>query len=184
MSDTQEIFNILEDESSAEGRSAIARINNVDLAAAIRGMIGFSFQTHDGKVVLPTLTTDLKVPVSLDSAGIHSEAHGTVTPGGAGVRTLVVTATLTVDKLYKLDFLSGASTQTVLWEVEQVDDATNTVRHKFITGSGQFTDQMSAGCWEFDAGASGTQEVRLYGTQVKNNASDMNGTICLLQIGA
>ena len=182
MSEKDEVFNVLADSATGEGEAAISRIEG-EVAAAIAGLIGFAFKDSDGKVVLPQLTTDGKLPVSSDAAGVHSESQGTVTPVVAA-RTLVATATLTISKTYQLKFLSVASTQTVLWEVEQTDDATDTVRHKLITGSGQYTEQVNAGCLEFEAGASGTQEVKIYGTQVKGSASDMHGTICLLQIGA
>ena len=182
MSEKEEIFNILGNSATGEGQFAVSRIEG-EVAAAIRGLIGFAFKDSNGKVVLPQLTTDGKLPVSSDAAGVHSEAHGTVTPV-VGVRTLVATAVLTVDKLYALKFLSCSSTQTVLWEIQQTDDASDDVRHKLITGSGDFTEQVNAGCLEFDAGASGTQEIRIYGTQIKGSASDMHGTLCLLQIGA
>ena len=182
MSEKEEIFNILGNSSTGEGQFAVSRIEG-EVAAAIRGLVGFAFKDSNGNVVLPQLTTDGKLPVSSDAAGVHSESQGTVTPVVAA-RTLVATATLTISKTYQLKFLSVASTQTVLWEVEQTDDATDTVRHKLITGSGQYTEQVNAGCLEFEAGASGTQEVKIYGTQVKGSASDMHGTICLLQIGA
>ena len=183
MADANEIFNILVDSSSLEGEPAISRTEG-EAAAAIAGLIGFAFKDHLGQVVLPQLTTDGKLPVSSDSAGVHTEDHATVTPVGVLTRTLVATATLAVDKLYKLDFLSTSSLQTVLWEIEQTDDATDTVRHKYLTGSGSFTQQISAGCLEFEAGSIGTQEINIYGTQTKGALSDMHGTICLLQIGA
>ena len=182
MSEKEEVFNILADSATGEGEAAISRIEG-EVAAAIAGLIGFAFKDSDGNVVLPQLTTDGKIPVSSDAAGIHTEAQGTVTPVVA-VRTLVATATLTALKQYSLKFLSVSSTQTVLWEVEQTDDATDAVRHKLITGSGDFTEQVNAGCLEFTGGASGTQEVKVYGTQIKGSASDMHATICLLQIGA
>lgn len=154
------------------------------IAAGIAGLIGFAFKDSDGKVVLPQLTTDGKIPVSGDSAGIHSEAHNTNSTGGGG-RKLVCTAPLNFEKKYSLKFLSTSSTQEVLWEVEQTDDATDSIRHAYVSGgNAPYTNQINAGCLEFIAGDTGTQSVKIYGTQLKGPPSDMIGTLCLLQIGA
>ena len=154
------------------------------IAAAIAGLIGFAFKDSDGKVVLPQLTTDGKIPVSGDSAGIHSEAHNTNSTGGGG-RKLVCTAPLNFEKKYSLKFLSTSSTQEVLWEVQQTDDATDSIRHAYLSGgNAPYTNQINAGCLEFIAGDTGTQSVKIYGTQLKGPPSDMIGTLCLLQIGA
>lgn len=182
MSEKDEVFNVLADSATGEGEAAISRIEG-EISAAIAGMIGFAFKDHLGNVVLPQLTTDGKLPVSSDAAGVHSENQGTV-EAVVNVRTLVTTAALIPTKKYGLKFLSCASTQTVVWEVQQTNDASDNVRHVLITGAGDFTEQVNAGCLEFTAGASGTQEVRIYGTQIKGSASNMHGTLCLLQIGA
>lgn len=183
MSDVSEVFNILQNEGTLAGEAATSRRDALDLVAGIRGLLGFSFQTHDGFAVLPTLTTDGKLPVTSDSAGVKVGGHATVT-GVIGVETLITSATLLTDKLYKLDFLSGACTQTVLWTIKQNDNGVETPVHKFITGSGQYTEQLRPGCLEFDTGSTGPQEVKLYATQVKGSPSDCHGTVCLLQIGA
>lgn len=184
MSDANEVFNILQNEGTLDGEAATSRRDKLDLVAAIRGLIGFAFQTHDGYAVLPTLTTDGKLPVTSDSAGIHSEDQASV-EGVIGVPTLVCTATLTADKLYKLEFLSGASTQTVVWDVVPHDDGVDgPSMHKFITGAGQYTFSVDPGCLEITAASSGPQELRLYGNQLKGKVTDMHGTICLRQIGA
>ena len=154
------------------------------IAAAIAGLIGFAFKDSDGKVVLPQLTTDGKIPVSGDSAGIHSEAHNTNDTGGGG-RKLVCTAPLNFEKKYSLKFLSTSSTQEVLWEVEQTNDATDSIRHAYVSGgNAPYTNQINAGCLEFISGDTGTQSVKIYGTQLKGPPSAMIGTLCLLQIGA
>lgn len=183
MSNKEEIFNIAA-RPDGEGAPVAEIFDATTLVAALRGILGFSFQDYLGRAVLPQLTTDGKLPVSNDAAGIHSEAHTTVTPVALLTRTLVTTAILTPDKLYNLKFASGSSTQTVLWEIEQTDDVTDSVRHKFISGSGSYTEKIESNCLEFQAGAAGVQSAKIYGTQVKGSLSDMHATLCLLQIGA
>jgi len=183
MSDKEEIFNIAS-KPSGEGAPVAELFNATTLVAALRGIIGFAFQDSQGRAILPQLTTDGKLPVSGDSSGIHVDAHDTIITPTVGLKTLVTTATLAVDKLYSLKLASGASTQTVLWSIEQLDGESETPRHKFITGSGEYTKDENSGCLIFLAGASGPQEVSLYGTQIKGASSDMHGTLCLLQIGA
>lgn len=183
MANQVEVFNILADSTTGEGEAAISRIEG-EAAASIAGLIGFSFKDSSGNVVLPQLTDDGKIPVTSDDPGVHIDGHATVTPAGLDTQTTVITLTLVAEKDYSLKFLSAANTFTTFWEIEQTDDATTSIEHAFITGPGHYTEQVNAGCLKFTAGASGTQELTLYGTQLHGPASDMHGTLCVVQIGA
>lgn len=183
MSNPIEVFNVIADNTTKEGEPLISRTEG-ELAAAIAGLIGFAFKDHLGQVVLPTLTTDGKLPVSSDSGGTHIEDSQAVLPAPAKSRTATAVLTLVPDKLYKLNLISGACTQPVFWEVEQDDDGAQAIKHRFITGTGAPTHAVNAGCLEVTAGSTGVQTLTLYGTQISGPNSDLNGTICALQIGA
>lgn len=183
MANQVEVFNILADSVTGEGEAAISRIEG-EAAASIAGLIGFSFKDSSGNVVLPQLTDDGKISVTFDDPGVHIDDQATVTPAGLDTKTTVVTLTLTASKEYSLKFLSAANTFTTFWEIEQTDDATTTTEHAFITGPGHYTEQINAGCLKFVAGATGTQELILSGTQLHGPASDMHGTMCVTQVGA
>lgn len=179
--DPNEIFNIVADSVTGEGEPLISR-TELELAAGIAGAIGFAFKDHLGRVVLPTLTTDGKLPTT-DTGGIKLRTQNTVLSTGNNIKDLVATVVMLPSKQYTLKLVSGASTQTVVWALEQLDGETVSGVHKWITGAGKYTEKFY-GDFDFTSSASGPQEVNLYGTQTKGQNSNLHGTICLQQVGA
>jgi hypothetical protein len=80
MADLRESFAILEDESSGEGKAAIAREEG-DAGAAVAGLIGFSYKDASGNVILPSLDADGNISVAVD----HKDLEGDASAGKEGL---------------------------------------------------------------------------------------------------
>lgn len=176
MADQNELFNTLAD-GSGDGVAGDAVTGGG--AGDGQGNHSYAFKDSGGLSVKPTLDAMGKLPVTLGAAGAIISDHATVTPSDSN-DTDVVTLTLVASTTYTLQFFSGASTKSVMWKVEQTDDATTTIHHCFVTGAGSFTESGKAECLQITSGATGTQELKLIGNQIQGgNLSDMHGTLCV-----
>jgi hypothetical protein len=119
------------------------------------------------------VTTSMNTP-------IHARAKIASTPGSF---VSVVTLTLTANKVY--DEISAKCSATgsssVLWKVEQVNNATTTIIAEGISGSGQFTIDPCADNMRVTAGATGTQSLVVSAYQLVGAVTDMHANITALQ---
>lgn len=80
MADLRESFPTLQDATTDEGKSLIARQEG-DAAAAQNGAIGFAFKDSSGNVILPALDAAGNVPVIVD----HQDQEGDASAGKEGL---------------------------------------------------------------------------------------------------
>lgn len=80
MADLRESFPTLQDSSTQEGKSLIARQEG-DAAAAQNGSIGFSFKDSSGNVILPALDAAGNIAVIVD----HQDQEGDAAAGKEGL---------------------------------------------------------------------------------------------------
>jgi hypothetical protein len=80
MADLRESFPTLQDATTQEGKSLIARQEG-DAAAAQNGSIGFAYKDSSGNVILPQLDASGNVPVIID----HLDQEGDAAAGKEGL---------------------------------------------------------------------------------------------------
>lgn len=175
MSDLRESFPTLQDETTGEGEALISRIEG-EAAASQEGSIGFSFKDSSGNVVLPQLTAAGALPV--DTEGVNTnclDAHGEDAAGSASLVD-IATITLVASKEAMNIGFQGSCLRAALFQVIQIDDATENVVTEFIVGPGQYTHSDELSCLKITAGATGTQELVL---RAKNfdKLSSLRGTV-------
>lgn len=129
-----------------------------------------------GNLAYVNLNADGEVLVSGIGAGVSLFNSATVL-GVLSTPTVVASVTLVATKVYETIEFMSACTFPVYWELIQVNDATTTVKSSWITGPGAFSFANKLQHLVVTAGASGTQQLRVRGTQLSGAASDMHASV-------
>lgn len=173
------VFPILVD-GAGSGLGADQAVDATTAAAALNGLVGFAFKDSTGKVILPQLDAMGAIPVSTASAGTKKRARGSVA-GGATAQT-VATIALTATKVYNTLSALVSCRRGCLFQVILNDNGTPTVLAEMIVDAGQYTFDYSDPYEFFTAGATGTQQLLLKGTNFTvGEISDLHGTITTLE---
>jgi len=184
MADLLERFRILAD-SSGNGQSPDEAVNATTDPTGKRGLIGFSFKDADGKVVLPQLTSDGKVPVSMAGVGTVYYDNGEVAAGSSSL-VEIASLTLSLNKLYVDICAQGCALHSSLFQVVYVNNAegtpVETIVAEFIVGAGQFSYEYNCKMYELDT-SSGTGVQKLV-LKAKNFAAQtsLRGNIACREI--
>lgn len=169
MADPKELFPIAESTVTAgAGLSPHAVVDATTLVAALRGILGFSFQNSSGQAVLPTLTSTGKVPVDTEAfTGVPLKAKGELAAGSLSI-ALVTGAelTLALSKIYTGFGIQVSCRQSSLFQVIYIDDASGTpvetVIAEAIVGPGQYTFHSALPNFKLDTTAgTGVQKIQL-----------------------
>lgn len=210
MADGREVFTILENNSTAAGVKLPARSegdavggNHVPVALAKDGSGNYQLlpiraegaavagnevpvlaaKTASGNWAHVPLDVNNRVPTADYLGSLATlKAHDVVE---AVLSTPVDTAviTLTNDVAYRVpDFISAASALTT-WELIWLNDVTETTLASWLTGAGALSFAKRMEDIAFTAGSSGTQELKLVGTQNIGAATDLHGTLSVLVVG-
>lgn len=172
----REVFPTLAD--AAGVGAALTKSAAGDAAAGKIGSVALAFKDSSGNLVLPTLTSDGKVPVSTQSPGTCKSVAGKNT--GSLTRVAVGTIALTGTKLYSEIAFDVACSRTTLYELIHNDDGSEVELGFAMVGPGQFSHNFYEPCKEFQAGATGTQELIIYGTNL-DKASNMFVSLSCLE---
>jgi hypothetical protein len=143
-------------------------------------MPGLVAKDSSGNLAFIKLNSDGEVIVSSGSDGTPLSATAIVA-GVLNTVTTVVNLALTVNKKYEEIEFQTACTFPVFWELVQVNDVTLTVVSSWITGAGMYSYGNILKNLLVTAGASGTQQLRIRGTQLQGPASDMHATVGAFQ---
>lgn len=181
MADPIPLFHILDDGNSSG--AAPNQIITGDAPGTKKGLLAFAFRDSAGNVVLPQLTSDGKVPISPTSPGTCKRARGEDLAGGVGSGNAVDVATLNLvtSKFYAQFSFRVSSRQDSLFQLIWNNNGVETVLTDAVTGAGQYTvDSSENSCLEFQAGATGTQQLilRAYNFQ---KASALRGDFACLE---
>lgn len=133
-----------------------------------------------GNLAYIKLNADGEVLVSGSGDGVSLFNSATVL-GVLNTATVVASITLVATEVYETIEFMSACTFPVYWELIQVDDATTTVKSSWITGPGAFSFANKLQHLVVTAGASGTQQLRVRGTQLSGAASDMHASVGAFQ---
>jgi hypothetical protein len=159
-------------------------INARDEGAAVSGvdaLPGLVAKDGSGNFKYLLINNEGELVVSNEPNGSNLDETAIVTPASINTLTTVVNVTLAVDEVYESIEVRGSCSFPVKWELVQVNDVTLTVLDSFLTGPGQYTFTMKYDSMVITAGASGTQQLRLRGTQLQGSVSDMHGYVGAFQ---
>jgi hypothetical protein len=179
MSDLREVFPVLVDETTDEGR-ALTASEAGEAAAAKVGLTGFAFKDSDGNLVLPTLTPEGKVPVDLEGAGVSKSGSSNGVVVGSLTVVTVAEITLAASKTYGKIKATGSCFREAIFDVVQLNNLTETIIGSFLIGPGQFSFTWEGGSKEVDSGATGTQKLILKAKNLQKE-SDFRGDISALE---
>lgn len=178
MADEAPLFKVLQNASGTA--EAIDKVESGDAPGTKNGLIGFSFKDSSGNLVLPQLTAGGAVMVdSGASAGTPLHARGANLTGSLTVVT-IATLTLAVDEIYDSIEAVGSCLRETLFQVIQLDDATETILGEFLVGAGQYSFHFNMDCIRITAGSTGTQSLLLKANNL-DKISAIRGSVCAFQ---
>jgi len=177
MSFEREVFPVLEN-ASGQG-AALSQSQAGDAAAGKKGLTAFAFKDSANNLVLPTLSADGKVPVTMDAGGVCLQAFAKNATGSL-TEVPLATIPLVAGESYSQIAMVVSSTRTSVFRLVQVNDSVETELAVVIVGAGQFTADFYQPCLEIAAGLTGTQELKVFGINL-DKASQLSATISCLQ---
>lgn len=178
MANLRESFPSLEDASTQAGVALHARQEG-QTPASMNGSIGFAFKNSAGNLTLPQLNSAGQLPVTSEKAGNNLYARGT--HAGSGSEQLLATITLANSKVYEDIFMLVSSFRDTEFRLTWNNNGSESELGAMLTGPGSLTASAKLEGVEFTSGATGTQELKLYG-QNQNATSTMKGTIAVKEI--
>lgn len=180
MPDIRESFPILE--TSAQVGAPITQvIPDTTAASAVISTMGTPvFKSSSGILTFPQLTSTGAIAVDTQAnAGIQKYIRGVNTPGSL-TEVAIATLTLSVNKIYDdISFLVSCRRGTY-FRLAWNDNASITTLADSIVDSGQYTFFAPVLGIKFTAGATGTQQLIIYGTNL-DKVSDMRATITAIE---
>lgn len=179
MSDLREVFPVLVDETTDEGK-ALTAAEAGDAAAAKVGAVMFAYKDSDGNVVLPTLTPEGKVPVDLEGAGVSKAGSSNGPVAGSLTVVTVAEVSLTANKTHGKIKATGSCFREAIFDLIQLDNLTETIIGSFLIGPGQFSFTWEGGSKEIVSGGTGTQKLILKAKNLQKE-SDFRGDVSCLE---
>lgn len=180
MSDLREVFPVLVDQVTDEGKALTAAAAG-DAAAGKTGLVGFGFKDSSGNLVLPQLTSGGNLPIQVDDGGLNKSASSNGVVAGSLTVVTVAELTLVADKVYKAIKATGSCFREAIYDLVQLDDVTETIIGSFIVGPGQFSFNWIGQSKEITAGSTGTQKLILKAKNLQK-ASDFRGDISCIEV--
>lgn len=178
MANLRESFPTLENTSTNAGVALGARVEG-DASAAINGAIGFAFKDISGNVVLPQLNAQGQLPVTSEQVGNNLYARGQ--NAGSATEQLLATIALQNSKTYEDIYMQVSCFRDTEFRLTWNDNGSETELAAALTGPGSLTFGQKLEGVEFTSGATGTQELKIYG-QNQNATSTMKATIAVKEI--
>lgn len=179
MSHLRETFPVLENLATGEGEVLNTAVQG-ETAAGKNGMIGIAFKDSLGNLVLPQLTSEGKIAVDFEGAGIAKKATSNGEVVGSLTLTTIAEISLTPSKTHGKILAKGSCFKEALFYLVQVNDVTETIIGHGIVGAGDYNTVIDIGIGEVVAGATGTQKIIL---KAKNltKVSDFLGHVSCLE---
>jgi hypothetical protein len=177
MADENPLFRTLKDSSNVA--HAIDKINSGDAPGSKNGLLAFGFRDSAGNVVLPQLTAGGAIPVDSNAAmGTPIKIRGE--NAGSLSAVAVATLSLTADESYDDIHANVSCLRETLFQLVQIDDATETVLADALVGAGQYSFHFDLGCVSITAGSTGTQSLVVRGINL-DKISTMRANVCAYQ---
>lgn len=181
MAHERECFPILEDASQVG--ATLSKSENGNASAGKVGLTSWVFKDSAGNLVHPTLTTEGKIQVTSEGAGVPKAATSDGEVAGSLTLTTICEVSLTADKTHGKIHANLSCFKEAIAYLIQLDDATETIIGHMILGPGQYSFKLDLGVKEFVSGSTGTQKLIL---KAKNlaKASDFLGDIACLEFAS
>ena len=181
MAHQREVFTILEDKTTA-GLGVALKGKVVGDAVADVQMPVLPCQDNSGNEAKIPLAASGAVSVTFD-IGTPVRDSDQATPSALNTDTDVAVITLTATEKYQVKVFMGSSFQPTLWKVIHDNDGTDDEIARFVTGPGDFNFQSSQeAAFEFTAGATGTQELKVVASQLRGPLSDCHASISAVDL--
>lgn len=179
--DVKQPFPILED---ASGNGIVVdEIKQGDVVAGKSGLMGFSFRDASGNAVAPQLTSDNRVPVSLDAAGNPLKARGEVAEGAAsGTWAEVASISLNTNKNHVKVTGRVSCSQASLFQLCYQDDAASGIIEDVMLSPGEYTGEIGAESIEHLSGGSGTQKLFIRAFNLKSPLSPLRARLSAVEV--
>jgi len=181
MADPRAPFPMIQDGNQV-GQVLDQAIDATTAAAALLGLVGFAFKDSTGKVVLPQLDPEGKLPVTMDSAGTILRARGTNVNQNATPATVAgAVLTLAVSSTFVNIGMVISCRRAAIFELIQVNDATTTVLASAIIDAGQYTATVALPVDQVASGSTGTQSLAVRAATFEK-AADVYASISAKQV--
>jgi hypothetical protein len=181
MAEIRESFPTTETAAGA-GAPLAQAVNTVTDPAGLTGSIAFSFKDSLGKVVLPALDPEGRVPVTLEGVGVEKFATGFLAAGSATMVDITgASVALTPDKIHSQIVVTVSCFRDAIFNLVQIDDATTTILARFRVGPGQYSYTWNGHKKLVTAGSTGTQTLKVQGQNL-NTQSEMDAEISFIEL--
>lgn len=179
MSHLRETFPVIENLATGEGE-VLNTANAGEVAAGKHGLSAFAFKDSAGNFVHPQLTSEGKLAVDFEGAGIAKTSSSAGEIVGSLTLTTIAEISLTPSKTHGKILAKGSCFKEALFYLIQVNDAVETIIGHGIVGAGDYNTVIDLGIGEVVAGATGTQKLIL---KAKNltKVSDFLGHVSCLE---
>jgi len=177
------VFPILEDIATEAGVNLSQAVPG-NAPTGRNGLMALAFKDNAGNLVLPQLTSEGKIAVDFEGAGVSKSATSDGEIPGAATETVVAEVSLTALKTYGKIHGNCACFKEAIFYLYQVDDATETKIGHALVGPGQYTFKIDLGQKEIVAGATGTQKLSLRALNLTSKLSDFLGDVACLEFAS
>lgn len=174
----REIFPILETSGGVGATASQSQAG--DAAAGKRGLTSFGFRDSSGNLVLPQLTATGKIAVDTGSSTGTCKKAFAKNATGSLTEVVLATIPLTVSKIYAEIATQVSCTRTSVFRLVHNDNGVENELAVQVVGAGQFSHDFYQPCLEFTAGATGTQELKIFGINL-DKISQLSSTLSCLE---
>lgn len=175
----RETFPILENLATGAGE-VLHKVQPGDVPTSKNALMALAFKDSAGNLVLPQLTSEGKIAVDFEGAGVSvSESSNGEVPGSL-TEVVVCEASLVTGKTYGKIHANVSCFKEAIFYLYQIDDVTETKIGHALVGPGQYTFKIDLGQKEIVAGATGTQKLSLKALNLVK-LSDFMGDVAALQ---
>lgn len=161
MADPRTSFMILEDSATQAGvpLHKIAEGNAVSGKNALPAMVA---KDPSGNFVYLKSNAAGQLLIDQQAQVICKKAQGELAAGSATIADVTSAAiTLTADKSYQNVGFIVSCRRDALFQIVQVNDATETILGEIVVGSGAYTISSQLHCLSFTSGSTGTQSLKI-----------------------
>lgn len=178
MSHLRETFPVLENLATGEGE-VLNTANAGETAVGKHGLSAFTFKDSLGNYVHPQLTSEGKVPVDFEGAGISKKASSNGEVVGSLTLTTIAEISLTPGSTNGKISAKGSCFKEAIFYLIQVNDVTETIIGHGIVGAGDYNTLIDIGIGEVVAGATGTQKLILKAKNLTKTSDFLGHVSCL-----
>lgn len=118
--------------------------------------------------------------VSSDAAGVNLKQHGS--NAGTNVLTAIATITLTASKIYEGVELNASCLKENYFKLSWNDNGVDNILAEGLTGPGNYNWAAVFDRMGFTSGATGTQQLIMYGQNLVGNTNTMMANIAITQL--